>query len=238
MTVEIAPGLHATPEGALWIPGDGILALSDVHVGFATGSAGHWFVLPSDQLVGIRESLSLVESRYSPSRVLVNGDFKHGYRPPASHETSEIRAAASALTARGASLSVARGNHDRGLEAALPATVELADRVDVSGFRFAHGHARAARPRDGWLVLGHEHAALNLRDEIGVGGRFKAFLVNPKRRIVVMPAFSPWAHGVDPRVRGFSGPNLSGLHPGEFNAFALDGESVLGLGRVSEIDAK
>ncbi|HLE96880.1 MAG TPA: hypothetical protein VI997_05865, partial [Candidatus Thermoplasmatota archaeon] len=80
------------------------------------------------------------------------------------------------------------------------------------GVLFAHGHEAVQRPAGAWLVVGHEHPAARLVPPTGPAFRLPCFLVDPRRRVVVLPALSPWAAGVVPSAR-FHGAALASADP-------------------------
>src|SRR5207247_10326233 len=67
--------------------------------------------------------------------------------------------------------------------------------------------------------MGHEHPAVKLKDELGATVSVPAFLVT--ERLVVLPAFSPLALGVDVS----SSPYLSPI----LNRTPIDDERVIGV---------
>src|SRR5439155_11409842 len=66
-------------------------------------------------------------------------------------------------------------------------------RADVGGYTIVHGHEEVSTLHP--IVMGHEHPAVKLKDELGATVSVPAFLVT--ERLVVLPAFSPLPLGVD-----------------------------------------
>jgi len=85
-----------------------------------------------------------------------------------------------------------RGNHDVGILWIREEGVEIAHELEAGGWKIVHGHRLAEGDR---FIIGHEHPAVRLRDEVGAVVKVPVFLMSEK--LVVLPAFSPWAYGND-----------------------------------------
>ena len=72
--------------------------------------------------------------------------------------------------------------------------------LDLGNFLLTHGHLKLYRPEaDGkHVIMGHEHPAVSIKDDLGVKHAFKAFL-NGKllgSQITVLPLTSPLTIGM------------------------------------------
>src|SRR3989442_1602912 len=100
-----------------------------------------------------------------------------------------------------------------GLRAVSPA------RADLGGYTIVHGHEEVSTLHP--IVMGHEHPAVKLKDELGAVVSVPAFLVTD--RLIVLPAFSPLALGVDVSSYPYLSPIL--------NRTPIDDARVMGVDR-------
>lgn len=230
------------PRGAAFYPSEGVLAVSDLHVGYEASLRERGTAVPRHELDALLPVLDALLDAHRPDVVVVTGDVKHSFERRLLDEARGVREVWRRLTAR-ARVVLVEGNHDRMLRALLP------DADVVPSYRagrrvFAHGHSRAgvaASARDD-LVLGHEHPALALRDAVGATVRTRAFLHRARttRRgsVLVLPALAPWAAGYDVLRPGkFLGPLLARHDRGRYRALALAGDAVLDFGEIRRLSA-
>src|SRR5262249_17561025 len=146
--------------------------------------------VPAHSLGETLARLERVLHRAAIARLIVAGDLVESPRP-CRRTAADLRRLRGWLDARGVSLRVLEGNHDRSLFARsrrgaapippLPAT------CIVAGWTIGHGH----RPLDGdRTISGHFHPVVRVA---GIGA--PCFLAGPRR--IVLPAFSSNAAGGD-----------------------------------------
>jgi hypothetical protein len=93
----------------------------------------------------------------------------------------------------------------------------LHDRADLGGVTIVHGHEEVSTLHP--IVMGHEHPAVKLKDDLGAVVSVPAFLVTD--RLIVLPAFSPLALGVDVSAYPYLSPIL--------NRTPIDDARVIGV---------
>ena len=130
---------------------------------------------------------------------------------------------------------VVRGNHDNYLATILgDLRMTLHDRYDLGGCTFVHGHEDVQAL--GTIVMGHEHPAVKLRDPLGATVSVPAFLI--AERVVVLPAFSPLALGVNVASYPYLSPLLNRIDVDAARVVGIDEkEGLLDFGRVSDLVA-
>jgi hypothetical protein len=108
------------------------------------------------------------------------------------HDRASIKAVRDLLArlSRYCEVIVLAGNHDRHL---LPA-LEFAPRWETPDFVFHHGNCDLERT-DRIQIIGHYHPAAAVRDGAGLRLKCPAFI--QQERCWILPAFSPWAGGVE-----------------------------------------
>jgi DNA ligase-associated metallophosphoesterase len=205
----LTPELTVDARRAAWFPRARLLAVADLHLGFAWAQRIRGQLLPAgapdDTLTRL---VSLVEE-YQPEKLVVLGDVVH-----AAVEVSALEDAMRGFVGRfadGPKLQFILGNHDRGLESLLARwrlPVALHRELLIEGHALRHGDDDSAAPFElaapaGRCVIGHEHPAFALDD--GVATRVKCPCFLDSERLIVLPAFSNWAAGCDIRSGRFLG---------------------------------
>lgn len=252
--VEPVPG---APAATLDLGGERALAVADYHAGIEVGLRYERGVeLESNADQRRQRLLSLLE-RTRADRVVVLGDLFHRIAEPDGDEAEEVHRLLDALDRRGVPLTLARGNHDGGVEEVFPDYIDLLppDGARLGDVGLVHGHTwpgeeALSAPT---LCMGHEHPQVRLTDEVGGSRVERAWLRGPLRRepflerlgvepssmdwgnpeLVVFPAFNERSGGTWVNVEGqsFLAPFLpAGLASGE--AYLLDGTR---LGAYQEV---
>lgn len=191
--VEIAPSLEAHCSGALFLRAHATAILADIHLGYA------WAMRRRGQLGpvvdnGARERLLRVVDELQPRTLVLAGDVVHAPRP-SMQEGQYIEATLLALRER-CELHIVLGNHDRAFLRDFSHLNCLTTREKViDDYLIVHGDKPVTS--DKTIIMGHHHPSLKLRDAAGARQSVPIFLVGPK--LIVMPAFSPFAAGMDVR---------------------------------------
>ncbi len=190
-TIDSLPALYHTELD--------LLAVSDLHLGLEGTMTSEGSYVPQFQLEELIEDVEKAQEETGASRVLVNGDLKHEFAGTRYSEREEIKQFFRALKQNFEEVIVIRGNHDTFVDQTLEELeVELKDRYLEDGVLFVHGHEEVETDDYETLVIGHEHPALELKDEVGVKEKIDCFLYGEQengRRIIVMPAFSKISEG-------------------------------------------
>lgn len=228
------------PSGAAFFPSIGVLAISDLHLGYeATMRAAGSFV-PTVDRGALYDAIDDAIAHHAPDTVVVTGDVKHGFTRITLDEARDVREAWTRLQRRAPRVVLLEGNHDAGLAKMVP-EAEVAPWLRAGDWLFAHGHERVPKEATSGargLVVGHEHPAVTLHDEVGVGLRVRAFLRHAARgrETIVLPAMSPWAAGYDVLTRGaFMGPLLARKTRERFHVHVLADGDVLDFGEVAKL---
>ena len=229
--IEVAPGLWATRHFALWLKDADAVAISDLHLGFEAALAEQGVSIPRFQRREILERLARLLDAYEPEKLIIAGDFKHEFSKNLSDEWVEIKQVLRFVQQRTQPI-IVRGNHDNFLATILgDLRMKLHDRYDLGGCTFVHGHEEVRAL--GTIVMGHEHPAVKLRDSLGATISVPAFLV--AERVIVLPAFSPLALGVDVASYPYLSPILNRLDVDAARVVGIDEkEGLMDFGRVAD----
>jgi putative SbcD/Mre11-related phosphoesterase len=166
--------------------GEKAVVISDLHIGFESQLAEKGVRVPP-QTQGLLNSVLNVTKDEKASRVIFVGDVKASEAKTYAEEWQDVPLFFENLLSEGLSVDVIPGNHDGGLELMLPSgvnfhsprgmIVKLGDGSKVGLF---HGHAWPAPELFSahLLVIGHNHWAVELKDQMGARIRAPVWVVS------------------------------------------------------------
>jgi putative SbcD/Mre11-related phosphoesterase len=221
--LKLRPGVYATADHGLWLEKHKAIVVSDLHVGYESAALERGVGLPRFQQKVMMERLRRLLERYGPERVIVAGDLKHDFSRNLAEEWRSVREIVSLLKGQSEPVLV-RGNHDNYLKTIISRfSLDLPMKHQEGRFTIAHGHEEVAVK--GTLVMGHEHPAVKLRDEVGAVVSAPAFLA--AEDLIILPAFSPLAAGVDVNEYPKLSPMLAERRLDGARVVAMDGKEGL-----------
>lgn len=230
----MAKGVEVTRDFALFLREERALVISDLHLGFEGALAEQGVSIPRFQRRVILERLERMLDRVKAEKVVVAGDFKHEFSRNLTDEWIEVKQVLRFLRDRVTPVLV-RGNHDNYLATILgDLNLPLRERVDIADHTIVHGHEEVSTLHP--IVMGHEHPAVKLKDELGAVVSVPAFLVT--EQLIVLPAYSPLALGVDVSSYPYLSPILNRTGIDEARVIGVDEkEGLLDFGRVRGLKA-
>jgi len=186
----------------------GILAISDLHIGYEEALAAQGIHIPVSQYPKMKNLIDRMIDAVQPEKVVIVGDVKHEFGTALRQEWVETLDLLDFLKEKAGEVIVVRGNHDNFLIPILrKKEVPLYDPVyKVGDVLFFHGHKDVEMElysRDvKIIIMGHEHPAVSLRDELGVKVKFKCFLEGrfEDKKFYVLPVFSPLMSGTEMNI--------------------------------------
>ncbi len=222
--------IEVFPYGAMV---NSTLVVADLHLGYEDALRERGVELPYEQYPWIKgEILRYIRER-DPETVILNGDIKHEFGGALSQEWREVLDLIRSLREEGVRIEAVRGNHDNYLiPILLREGIEIRDPYLLLGnVMYFHGHKELLAIPEGvdLIVMGHEHPAISLRDDLGGGHKFKVFLkgIYMGIEVLVLPALSPLAPGTDILKVGSSGllsPLLRRVNLDDFIVYIVDEE--------------
>ncbi len=209
------------------------LVMADLHLGYEDALREKGVELPYEQYPWIKREIMRYIREREPETVILNGDIKHEFGGALSQEWREVLDLIRSLREEGVRIEVVRGNHDNYL---IP--ILLKEGIDIrdpylilDNVMYFHGHKELLAVPKGvdLIVMGHEHPAISLRDDLGGGHKFKVFLKGNYLgiEVLVLPALSPLAPGTDILRVGSSGllsPLLRRVDLDSFIVYIVDEE--------------
>ena len=208
------------------------MVVADLHLGYESVLQHEGVSIPRRQKYVMLEMFEKALDRYSPEKILVNGDFKHNFSRNLDEEWLEVKDVLRILSKK-AELVVVRGNHDNFLTSILrDMRIELRKSYRAGGYTFTHGHLDVKTNEP--VVIGHEHPALKLRDSVGAQVSLPAFVIGSN--VIVLPAMSPLAFGVDISSPPYLSPILNSRDIRNARVIGVDDkDGVLDFGFVGRL---
>jgi putative SbcD/Mre11-related phosphoesterase len=189
------------PYPAVYLPEVDVLAIADLHLGYEGIMAEQGVFIPKVQFEKEMHVLKEILGKREAKRIVICGDVKHEFSETSYHEFVEVNELFKFLKENFEETFVVKGNHDNYLTRVTRRYgIALNDFLKIGQFFFMHGHILPKdfrKTRLGYIIMGHEHPAIVLYDEVGSKEKLNCFLYGQINGggILVLPAFSTLAEG-------------------------------------------
>lgn len=192
---RLSERLRVLPGGAALIMPEEVMVIADLHLGCEAALESEGLSLPRVQTRKIEGYVRDLIDSVSPSKLIVAGDLKHNFSRNLVQEWEDVSRFVCGLS-EAVEVEVVKGNHDNFLGSILREFgVPLVGETSVGGVRIAHGHSGTPSGRP--TVMGHIHPSVGLRDGPGPGVKDGCFLYSRLLEMLVLPALSLVAGGLD-----------------------------------------
>jgi len=222
---QLSSNLVFDSRRAAWFPNERVLAVADLHLGYAWAHRLAGQLMPITPPTDTLARLSELQRDYAPREIVVLGDIVHRAVALASLE-KEMRELIEILSAQ-SRLTLLVGNHDRQLHEVAKRwalAIELAESREVGSNLLVHGDKAITGQRPGQrIVMGHEHPAISIGDGVTTSQKCPCFLVSDS--VIILPAFSNWAAGTNIRAYEMMSETARAAH--FTRAIAVCGDKLL-----------
>lgn len=202
--MELVPGAEiAGVSPALYMRKHKALVIADIHIGYEDELASRGVFIPRFQLRRVIELLERLLSSFPVSKLVIAGDLKHSFSGLGVAEKKELTTFFAYVMPRVEEVFVVRGNHDNYLSLLKKKfDFRFEEYVVLGEYLVVHGHKPIPdEVGSSWeyLILGHEHPSITLRDSVGRLGKFSCFLVgeisNLSKVFITLPATGAYQTG-------------------------------------------
>lgn len=201
--------------GGIFISELKALVISDIHLGYEQSLRNAGNFLPNLQIEELKKRLESMILKFKPQKIIICGDVKHNFSKNTIQELVELKNFFTFFEKLGLKLILIEGNHDKFLKTITSKHgFQVYEFYEEGKYVFVHGDKDFPLEKGKTLIMGHEHPAISLKDEIGVNHTFKCFLEIESNysKIIVLPAFSTLFPGSDVmRQNHFMSPILRKL---------------------------
>ena len=225
---------------AIYLPEIDLIAIADLHLGLEASMTSRGNYIPEFQLEDLKDEISDLKKESGSDRILINGDLKNQYSTTYS-EKREISELLDFLKTEFEDIIIIEGNHDTFIEETVEEKgLRVLEKYGEDGILFMHGHKEVDEEFEA-LIIGHEHPALALTDEIGVTEKVSCLLHGKTERgeLFVLPAFSKISNGSEVnrmRKSELLCPVLQETGIDDFEAYAISREAgVFDFGKIHNL---
>ncbi len=216
---------------AVYFPEISTVAVSDLHLGLEASMTSNGYYVPEFQLEKVKKELEKCFEETQASTIVLNGDLKNEFSTSYS-EKKEVSELLKFLKTVFEKVVVVKGNHDLFLEETVEEEgLKMRETFLKQNVLFAHGHQELDTEKNyDTVVIGHEHPALSLEDDIGHVEKIPCLLHSKNGQgleIIVLPAFSHISNGSE--VNNISESDL--LSPVIKNNFELNSMTAIAVSR-------
>jgi putative SbcD/Mre11-related phosphoesterase len=224
-TYQVSHDLLFDSRRAAWFPGERILAVADLHLGYAWAHRAGGQLMPIVRDDDTVQQLVELQQDYNAGEIVFVGDIVHRAIPVAAIE-AEVRAIVDALAPH-VRLTFLAGNHDRELQPLLKRwrlDIELAPFRTIGSNTLTHGdQPLPLNLKQTRTIMGHEHPAISIGDGVTTSQKCPCFLISDT--VIILPAFSRWAAGTNIRSYPFASDLAREAH--FTRAIAICGDKLL-----------
>jgi len=182
-----------------------ILIFSDFHIGYEEALNKQGILVPRFQFKDVIKRLGKIFSELKKiklEKIIINGDLKHEFGRISEQEWRETLRLLDFLTKFCNEIILVKGNHDTIIgPIAEKKKVKIVEHFLVGNTLIIHGNKipeKGLLKKAKTIVIGHEHPAISLREDIRIE-KFKCFLKGKykRKKLIIMPSFCLATEGTD-----------------------------------------
>ncbi len=214
------------------------LVIADTHIGYEEALNKQGVLIPRMHLDDVLAELDQVfEKANDINTIVLLGDVKHEFGTISKQEWRGTLDLLDYLLKK-AKVILIRGNHDTILgPIAKKKNLEVKDYYVAGNVFFCHGHKlvddNPAFKKAKTIIIGHEHPAISIRDDVRVE-KYKCFMLGEykKKDLVVMPSFNFVSEGTDVLKEKILSPFIKNIY--DFKAFVV-GDKTYDFGQLKKL---
>lgn len=230
--MEILKGIEIVGK-ALWIKKSKTLVISDIHMGYEESLNKQGLLVPRTLFKETEKELKKLIDKVKPRTIIINGDLKHEFGVISESEWQETLKILD-LMLKQCQVILIKGNHDSILEPiAKKRRLKILDKYEIDKICIVHGD-KIIETSSTIIIIGHEHPAICLNDEIKTE-KYKCFLLGryKGKLLVVMPSFLPMIEGTDVATEDLLSPYLQ-QNLNNFELFVI-GDKTYKFGKLNNL---
>jgi uncharacterized protein len=178
---------------------ENILAIGDLHLGQEEELNKTGILIPRKNFERVKSELEKVFEKIGKIKTIVlMGDIKHEFGLASNQEWREVIELLELLEKNSKKIILLKGNHDNYIKAiARWKDFEIQEKFEINDYCFCHGN-KIIKTAKKIIVIGHEHAAITLKDEYK-NEKFKCFGKTKfeNKEVIILPSFNFLTTGTD-----------------------------------------
>ena len=240
-TLEPIKGIEII-DLSLYIKGQNILIISDLHIGYEEALTKQGILVPKFHFKDLVKRLEklfdfIKDTGRKVDLIIINGDLKHEFGFISDEEWRNTLKCIDFLSRKSKDIILVQGNHDKILgPIADKRKVRLVSEFIVGDIMICHGDKIPDIPSPiKTIIIGHEHPAITLQDGIR-SETFKTFVVGKynKKNLIVQPSFNQFVEGTDMLEESVLSPFLK-QDLGKFEVYIV-ADTVYPFGKLSKLE--
>jgi len=208
------------------------LIIADTHIGYEESLNKQGIMIPKFHFKDTIQRLEKILKKVKPNMIIINGDVKDEFGTISETEWRHTLELLDFLLKYSKKIILIKGNHDKIIRPiARKRNIKVAEQFLLDDILILHGDKIPKMPKCKTIIIGHEHPAFSVRDELRAE-LFKCFWKGKwkGRNLVVMPSFNLVSEGTDVVKERLLSPFLK-QDLGKFEVFIV-GDKVYRFGKV------
>ncbi len=216
---------------------DGIVVLSDLHIGYEESLNKQGILVPRFQFNDLMKRVEKIFSKVKNVRkIIIAGDLKHEFGTISETEWRHTLKLLDFLTKQCKDIILLKGNHDTILgPIAKKRSIVVKDTFVHKDMLFLHGHKVPKKISKNLktIIMGHAHPAISFKERRS--DKFKCFLLGKwkKYNLIVMPSLNLVTEGIDIATDKLASPFLE-QNLDNFKVFVVS-DKVYEFGRLKNL---
>jgi putative SbcD/Mre11-related phosphoesterase len=229
--INIAKGLTLTEYSAAVLEKEQVGVIADLHIGMEeTG-----MISTRVQTAEIMKKTKMLIRDYGLSTLVLNGDLKFSFGRGLRQEWDELANYIGEMK-KSVRIIAIKGNHDLYLQNIMRG-IEIKEIYETGGFRVTHGNLDLEPSKKLLTIIGHDHPAVKVRDELGAMHEYQAYMFMKKENVLVLPAFNPLSIGFNiVNEQRWLSPMLSKCNVQNAEIYAIAEDEVVGIGKLDKLN--
>ncbi len=228
--IRIAKGITITEYSAAVLEKEGIGVIADLHIGMEeTG-----MISTRVQTAEMVKKTKMLIRDYGIGTLVLNGDIKFSFGRGLRQEWDELANYVGEIKKLVKIIAI-KGNHDLYIQNLMKG-FEIDEILEMGGFRVTHGNLEL-EPSKKMTIIGHDHPAVKIRDELGAMHEYQAYMFMKKENVLVLPAFNPLSIGFNiVNEQRWLSPILGRCDVRNAEIYAIAEDEVIDIGKLNKLN--
>jgi hypothetical protein len=229
--IRIAKGITITEYSAAVLEKERTGVIADLHIGMEeTG-----MISTRVQTAEMVKKAKMLIRDYGLETLVFNGDLKFSFGRGLRQEWDELENYIREI-GKLVKIVAIKGNHDFYLQNIIRGS-EIMEIYETGRFRVTHGNLDLQPSKKQLTIIGHDHPAVKVRDELGAMHEYQAYMFMKKENVLVLPSFNPLSIGFNiVNEQRWLSPMLGRCNVQNAEIYAIADDEVIGIGKLNKLN--